>query len=165
MDTLGKTMNKNKNIAIYLIGFAVALFFSGCSSYGKIKVQAGPIEGLTVQDLEKNWQDYDVYYTEQPLALLFDPKGDGRTLSGNIWNNVENIETIQKMIKNIEFDSFFQPRLYWIFDSNDQLYGYLYYPGVSGRSYYATLDAVAKVIDDRSLSIFFVERYQAIREN
>ncbi len=60
---------------------------SGCpliKNYGKLRVQYGLDEKMTIQTLVERWQDYDVYYAgvhkQFASAVLFDPKDDERTL-------------------------------------------------------------------------------------
>jgi hypothetical protein len=97
--------------------------------------------------LEKNWRDYTVYYRGVHAGLasgvLFDPKGDDRTLAdtrkpwestGGRWvevtkNEEANTEKeIARLINAIRVQRWgqFYARLYRIMGPDGDFYGYLY---------------------------------------
>ena len=53
-------MKKNAVFASVMI---LLLMGAGCGSYGKLRLQSGPGEIMTTQQLEESWQKYNVLAT------------------------------------------------------------------------------------------------------
>lgn len=116
---------------------ALALFIViavvGCSEYGRLQLVSREGTGISINQLEGHWQDYDIYYSvwpaDQPVAVLFDPKDDDKQLVAESWIKVRpDADKLARLIKSIH--SRYYPKLYAIRGPGDQLYGYVY----SGRS-------------------------------
>jgi hypothetical protein len=131
----------------------VALFFSflrfaGCSGYENTLSQPAqderptrsvkrlyptisikPTDTVTIQDLEERCRDYVIHYADiyiiGPAVIIFDPKGDGKTVRSDNWINVRSQETLSKAIKNVQRG--LSPKLYRILGSDDRFYGYVFY--------------------------------------
>ena len=115
---------------LILIAFLTML---GCSEYGRLQLVSGQGTGISIEQLEGHWQDYDIYYSawpaDQPVAILFDPKGDDKRLVAESWIKMRpETDTLSRLIKSLH--SRYYPKLYAIRGPGDQLYGYVY----SGRS-------------------------------
>jgi len=107
-----------------------ALAFFG--PYGKLWVQPGGQERVTIEMLEQKWQDYDVYYAGpwigRPSAVMFDPKGDDNKLVPHKWwVQVKTREELAEAVWGIRVQqiSFF-PLVRMILGPDKQLYGYMY---------------------------------------
>jgi len=142
---------------IYLTIFClIALFLIyGCSwfkSYGKIRVLSRHEEKVSLQELEKNYQDYTIYYAglsvDTAAAIMFDPKNDGKTLIGNKWTQIEDKETLLELIGWIQTYIKFDPRLWKIVGPDEQFYGYLFC---------ACNHVVIKSVDDTTMYVYNLE--------
>jgi len=81
-----------------------------------------------LEELKKNWQDYNVYCdgpASAPGALIFDPKNDDRNLIGSRYNKLSKEDGVRLAIVQIEFQLDFVPKLYRIFDEEKNFYGYV----------------------------------------
>ena len=148
-------MGTKKNVCLVLISFLVLLLFGGCATLrsGGVSSVIGPHgETITLQELKRNWDAYDIYYAgvsdDGPNALFFDPKNDGKTLSGKTWEKVEDRELLPGMIDFIRNLNEFDPRLYSIVGPDHQVYGYVFSP---------TNEVYLKVIDGKTIYVYYVE--------
>lgn len=107
---------------------------------------------VTLQELQKNWSDYTVYYTglsdDTPTALLFDPKNDDKNLTGKRWEKVESKESLATMIQFIKDYVNYDPKLYAIVGPDHQVYGYVFSP---------TNEVFMKVEKGKTIYVYDVE--------
>jgi hypothetical protein len=152
-------MEKRKNLYLNMtfIVFVLIFYISGCSllnSYGKLRQQSR--DGLTIQDLSENWNDYSIYYAgyygslsiKHPSAVMFDPRNDNKRLVGDKWTMVKDKHTLSELIDSIQRQESvggFYPRLWRILGPDDQLYGFLFT---------AWDHVVTKVIDDKMMRMY-----------
>jgi len=128
---LGGVAMKRKSGLILAVILIVA-FSAGCAgSYGKMRVVDKG--GMTLETLVNNWQNDEVYYYgdgSQAIAILFDPKTDGKTLRmGPRWDRMPDQNTLNKMvgyIKQQPFRGVYGPRLWTILGPDGSTYGYVY---------------------------------------
>ena len=154
-------MNRNKYIYIALIGVMVIFLFSGCASmlrdYGKLRPQPMRGEGVAIEELEENWEDYVIHYAGlsvgTPAGIMFDPKDADRTLTGDKWIKVEDKETLSELIGWMKSYTEYYPRIWRILGPNNESFGYLFYP--SHRTHIDNV--VIKVIDDKTMYVYDVE--------
>jgi len=145
-------MNSEKYGNLVVIGFVLIFLMSGCANYGKLRLQSGRVEKMTIQELQENWDDFSIYYADWRSVgwtggIIFDPKKDDKTLVADKWMKVEDEETLSQVVASIEAKNRY-PRLYQILGPNDEFYGYMYLgPGL----HFVTV--TAKVIDSNSLWI------------
>ena len=141
-------MDTKKHLYLAVIGLVSLFLMSGCSGYGKLRSHSGYEDKVTIEGLKENWNDYTIYYAElyvgKPAALMFDPKDDGKTLTGDKWTKVEDQETLSDIISRME-RARYGPRLYRILGPDDQFYGYLF----SFRH-----RVVTKAVDDSTLYVY-----------
>ena len=81
-----------------------------------------------LEELKKNWQDYNVYCdgpATAPGALIFDPKNDDRNLIGFRYIKLSKEESVRTAIVWVEFQFGYNPFLYRIFDGEKNFYGYV----------------------------------------
>jgi hypothetical protein len=138
-----------------VIGIVLLSLMSGCSwlkSYGKIRVLSRHEEKVTIQELEKNWQDYTIYYAGSSVGtaagIMFDPKNDNRVLVGDRWIKIEDKETLSALIGLIRDYIQFDPRLWRILGPDGEFYGYMFF---------ACGHVVIKVVDDRTMYVYDLE--------
>jgi hypothetical protein len=115
-------------MASLTIMLAVLLAAYGCAKYGVIRPAGG--NEMTIETLVNNWQDYDVSWTGlslgEPTALMFDLKGDGKKLVGDIWHPVESKESVLAFISSLQANQIYYPIVWRILGPDGQFYGYLY---------------------------------------
>jgi hypothetical protein len=154
-------MDRNRYAYMTIIGLMIMLLFSGCASmlagYGKLRPQPMRGKGVTIEELEENWKDYVVHYAGlnvgSPAGIMFDPKYDDRTLTGEKWIKVEDKKTLSELIGWMKTYTEFNPRIWRILGPNNEFFGYLFYP--SHRMY--ADNVVIKVIDDKTMYVYDVE--------
>ena len=113
----------------------ISLFFvvAGCGSYGKLRLQSGSGETMTTQQLNMNWQQYNILGTgvepNVPSAIIFDRKDDDRTIVGERWWVLQDSQAVSDMIARIESQQIvaqYYPRLWKMLGPDDHLYGYMF---------------------------------------
>ena len=144
----------NKKMAIFGLAMGVALLglLSACAHYGNLRPQTGPGDKMTLEQLEENWQDYNVLFAgvhrKLPSAVLFDRTDDNITLTGDRWFRVEDKETLKDLIDWIKREppmGVYYPRLWEMRGPDGTLYGYMYT---------AWTNAVMKVVDENTVMVY-----------
>lgn len=138
------------NLAVLAIaGLACLSFLYACPKYGSVQLLSDGGQTVTVGELQKSRQDYVVYYSgwpgDYPVAMIFDPKGDDRTLICEAWIQVLDEERLDRVINRIK--TRYEPRLYKILGPDGQFYGYLF----SG-----TGNLYLRSVDERTIRVFDV---------
>jgi hypothetical protein len=154
-------MNSNKYLYVILIGVMIVFLFSGCASiipgYGKLWPQPMRGERVAIEQLVENWEDYVIHYAGlnvgNPAGIMFDPKDDDRTLTGEKWVKVEDKETLLELVGWMKSYTEYYPQIWRILGPNNEFFGYLFYP--SYRMY--ADNVVIKVIDDKTMYVYDVE--------
>ncbi len=122
-------MNSVKHLFWFLL---VAIFaVSGCSGYGKLRLQEQGKDKVTPEHLARNWKEYNIYFAgisyNKPSALLFDPRGDSKTLQVHPWwERVEDEGTLHEILKWMEFRKDFDPVVWRILGPKGDFFGYMY---------------------------------------
>ena len=133
-------------IASALAVLTVLVAAYGCASYGLVRPAGNE---MTIDTLVNNWKDYDVTWTGlsvgEPTALMFDPKGDGRRLAGDLWHRVESKESLLAFVSSLQANQIYYPVVWRVLGPDGQCYGYLY----SGWN-----RAVAKPIDRTTVWVY-----------
>jgi hypothetical protein len=137
----------------YRVVVVISLLFlvAGCGSYGKLRLQQGPGETITIQQLKENWQNYHILATgvepNVPSAILFDRKDDGREIIGERWWELKDGKSVSDTIALIGAQvtgARFYPRLWKMLGPDDHLYGYMF----------TSWDhAVMAIGDDKTMSV------------
>ena len=145
-------MTIKKGIWLVFITSVLMVIITGCSGYGKLRLQSRFGDDVTIEKLKENFSDYTVYYAgyalDNPSGIMFDPKNDNRTLMpSERWTKLDDKESVIEVISWIKIqDSHYRyPRLYRILGPDDQFYGYLYS---------AWTHVVTKVMDDKTLWVY-----------
>lgn len=111
------------------------LFFvvAGCGSYGKLRLQHGPGETMTTEQLKETWEKYHILATgvepNVPSAIIFDRKDDGREILGERWWELKDGQAVAETIGWIEVQltlGLYYPRLWKILGPDEHLYGYMF---------------------------------------
>ena len=138
----------------------IFVFILGCSAnsgnYGKVIKQSGTGEKIALAELIENFDEYDIYYGKRSIlwadAIMFDPKNNGTKLTGDSWIKIEDQETLDEKIKEIQ-NLYTYARVHLIEGADNQVFGYMYYP------YY--LRVPVKIVDDRTLYVSSLPRYKS----
>jgi len=145
-------MTMKRYIRIALMAVVSASIISGCSGYGKIRLQSRYGDDVTIEKLQENLPDYTVYYAgyavNNPSGIMFDPKNDNKTLMpSDRWTRLDDKESVIEVISwiKIQDSSYYYPRLYRILGPDDQFYGYLF----SAWDHLLT-----KVVDGKTLWVY-----------
>jgi hypothetical protein len=122
----------------FLLGFVCLVLVSGAVGCASSK-GAGLYVALSLdekrkvlEELKKNWQDYDIYCDGPigaPGALIFDPKDDDRHLVGYRYVKLLKEDSVMTAIVWIQFQGNYDPSLYKIFDEEKNFYGYVLIAG------------------------------------
>ena len=136
----------------YLLGtILLGLLFviSGCASYGKLTYVRPSAEAVTIQELKDRWQEYEIYYSgrmDDPSAVLFDQKNDGRTLMvSDRWRRVEDKAMLTGLVialQNQPAETYNYARMWKVLGPDDFMYGYM----LTGWEH-----AVMKVVDEETM--------------
>ena len=131
-DRMKKEIIRMKKFIFLVLLFSLFAVVAGCASYGKLRLQSGPGETMTTQQLKMNWQQYHVLGTgvepNVPSAILFDRKDDDRTIIGDRWWVLQDSQAVSDMIGRIESQQIvaqYYPRLWKMLGPDDYLYGYM----------------------------------------
>ena len=125
---------KSRKILVYsLLGMTLLLLTTQCvsqmSNEGQVVPQLRDEKQMTIQMLEDNWQDYIIYKQGPtggiPIAVLFDPKNDGKTIATYGWTLVTDKQDLLAAVGWIQSRPAF-PKVSRIMGPNDQLFGYVY---------------------------------------
>ena len=126
-------------------------FIVGCSGYAKLRLQSGPNETMTIENLKESWQSYHILYAglepSVPSAILFDRRDDDRKIIGERWWEMKDAKTLSDTIEWIQHQTIigpYYPRLWKILGPDDHLYGYMFT---------AWDHAVMRQMDDKTLSV------------
>ena len=145
--------------------FAGILFLSlalviGCSTNtgntGKVIKQSSSEDKITLAVLKDNCNDYDIYYGKRSIrwadAIMFDPKNNGTKLTGDSWIKIEDQETLDAKINEIQ-NLYSYTRVHLIEGADKQVFGYMYY------AFY--LRVPVKIVDDRTLYVSSLPKYKS----
>jgi hypothetical protein len=132
-NTTGREMIKMKRGAVFVSLISLFLIVAGCGSYGKLRLQSGPGETLTTQQLKENSQKYNVLATgvepNVPSAIIFDRKDDNREIIGERWWELRDYKVVSETVDWIEAQDpvgAYYPRLWKILGPDEHLYGYMF---------------------------------------
>lgn len=128
------------------------------TGYGKIRAQPWRGERITIQELQENWEDYTIHYAGLSVGtaagIMFDPKNDNRTLTGHKWIKVEDQETLAELISWMKTYVAYDPQVWKSLGPDNDLYGYLFYPG---HQFSSPDQAVVKVVNDTTMYMYDLE--------
>ncbi len=123
-------MNRRRNMVLASI-LAMFALVAGCAgNYGNMRVEDKG--GMTVETLVNNSQNYNVWYGGNPgypVAVLFDPKTDGKTIKvADRWQSVTDQATINKYVQMVGMHGYGAniPRIWKLLGPNDSVFGYVY---------------------------------------
>ncbi len=147
-------MDTKKSIQTALFVLVSLGLLAGCvtlTTGGLASITTPDGKTVTLQEMQDNWQAYTISYagTEDiPAALLFDPKNDGKVLSGKSWERVNTRETLVKMVDFIKGYAQFNPRLYAILGPDREVFGYVFSPTSKIRT---------RVVDEKTVYVYDIE--------
>ena len=137
------------------------IFITGCAvdtlNYGNVRKQSGTEDKITLVDLRDNWNDYDIYYGKRSIrwadAIMFDPKNNGTRLTGDSWIKIEDQETLDEQIEDIQNLYRGYAGVYLIEGADNQVFGYMYY------NYH--LRVPVRIVDERTLYVESLPKYRS----
>jgi hypothetical protein len=145
-------MTIKKSIGLAIMTIVLMVIITGCSGYGKLRLQSRSGDDVTVEKLQENFSDYTIHYAgyavDNPSGIMFDPKNDNKALMpSERWTKLDDKESVIEVISwiKIQDSSHHYPRLYRILGPDDQFYGYLY----SAWDHLLT-----KAVDDKTLWVY-----------
>ncbi len=129
------------------ITFLILVLIIGCSGpKGNIRKQTDNENKVTLAELRDSWEDYDIYYSMRGIrwagAIMFDPKNNNTTITGDSWFKIESQEALDEKIKEVRVFYDYR-RVFLIVGEDDQVYGYMFYP------YYLRLPV--EIVDEQTL--------------
>ena len=139
----------------------IRVLITGClGTYGRTRKQIGNGGEMTLAKLSETWEEYTVYYAHRSAsprrsaisALMFDPKGNDKTLVGDSWYEVEDHQTLTDAI-NIIQQYYYSARVEIIEGPRGDFFGYMYY---SPR-----LHIPIKEVDPSTLYVFSPPPYKS----
>ena len=137
----------NKNVAFGAILLVAAVLVYGCANYGTLRPTAA--QDVTIDNLTKEWMNYTVYWTgldiAEPTGIMFDPKTDGKALTGDRWYKVESQESLSKMIGWLKFNLQYYPYAWRVVGPDGQFYGYVY----TGYTHFTM-----KLVDEKTMLVY-----------
>lgn len=136
----------------YLAVFGVMSVFImwGCSGYAKLDLQSEGVDKVTIHELKENWHDFTIHYISKGgshygnVAIIFDPKGDDKTMVADRWTRIEDQETLSRIITRIQ-EKGYHSGIYRILGPDDQFFGYLFA---------ARRQLIAKVVDEKTMQVY-----------
>ena len=146
-------MERQKGMILSILILSIVLIINGCGSGPRIKPQRGLDDRVSIQDLQKNWEDFDISYAgwsvTEIYGIMFDPKNNDTALGGSRWKKIEDQETREKIFGALAKKTIYPSK---IEGPDDQFYGYIKYIKREGSK---TQRAVVRVVDDHNLTIDF----------
>jgi hypothetical protein len=135
----------------------ILILIMGClGNYGKIRKQTGTESKVTLAELRDNWDEYDIYFGRRSNryadAIMFDPKNNNTRLSGDSWIKIEDQETLDERIKDLH-RVYSWAGVYLIEGENNQVFGYMYYPGY--------FHVAVSIVDERTLYVSSLPKYKS----
>ena len=139
-------------IAIFIFAFVL-----GCvGTYGKINKQAAGENQVSLAELRDNWDEYDIYFGRRSNryadAIMFDPKNNNTRLTGDSWIKIEDQDTLDETINDLH-RIYSWAGVYQIEGENNQIFGYMYYPGYFHVS--------VSIVDERTLYVSSLPKYKS----
>ena len=120
-------MEKKRFIYLAVMGLISVLFISGCPSQGRLRVQYRSDTAVAMKDIQENHDKYIIHANEWPAgevsAMVFDLKGDNRTIENDGWTKVTSKEQLSKLIDRSRRNIYRQ--FFKILGPNEEFYGYL----------------------------------------
>ena len=125
---------KSRKILVYsLLGMTLLLLTTQCvsqmSNEGQVVPQLRDEKQMTIQMLEDNWQDYIIHKDGPtggiPVAVIFDPKNDDKTIATYEWELVTDKQALLDAVGWIQSRPA-EPKVNRIVGPNGELFGYVY---------------------------------------
>ena len=125
----GKIINIIASVFAF-IGLALSTSCAEMETYGRLNPVYTKTDGISLKTVMEHWQDYHIYYaglsTENPSAVMFDPKGDDKKIISDKWILLEDKEKISEAVHWLSNSAYLNALFYKIIGPDDQIYGYMY---------------------------------------
>jgi hypothetical protein len=117
---------------LWKISLVLTTILLGCAltgPVGRLETVPRTEQKATLENLTKNWQNYDVYSdgpVDKTAGVIFDPKDDDRNLIGFQWVKVQSQGHMETAVNWISSFVSYNPKLYKVFDEKGKFYGYVF---------------------------------------
>jgi hypothetical protein len=152
-------MERKRFIYLAVMGLIWVLFISGCVSQGRLRVQYRSDTAVAMKDIQENHDKYIIHANEWPAgevsAMVFDLKGDNRTIENDGWTKVTSKEQLSKLIDRSRRNIYRQ--FFKILGPNEEFYGYLL--GGARYVWIQTIDANTLKVNSTNWVPDFGSRY------
>jgi hypothetical protein len=109
----------------------MTLLIAGCAGGNYATMKQEDSGRVTLDTLVGDWKNYNIYYggtnPERPVAIIFDPKSDGKKIEveGRWWlaGDEKTMLDVVGRVKNLVGTI---PRLWKVLGPDDSLFGYAY---------------------------------------
>ena len=132
-------MEQKKFGALAMIVLVSVLLISGCAVHSILETQSRQNMELTIKGIENNPDQYTIHAYQWPpgevSAIVFDKKGDSRSIQNDGWTRVSSREQLSKVINQSRRNKY--RRFFKIVGPDGYLYGYLL-----GGQQYVWIEAV-----------------------
>ncbi len=121
--------------SLIVVSIVLAVFLTGCMGMqgrGRLDQATAGGDGVTIQGLTNDWQEYDVYfsgyYADTATSVVFDLKSDtkGIRLTGINWTKINDDSTLKTAISGIMTSVDFSPYLWNVVGPDNGSHGYIY---------------------------------------
>lgn len=128
-------MNAKYFKGMIILSVALTFIISGCAGMqgqGRLDNASSGGDGVTIQSLTNDWQDYDIYfsgfYAENATSVVFDRKSDakGIRLTGTGWTKIGDDGTLRAAVNSIMVNADFTPRVWNVVGPENDSHGYIY---------------------------------------
>jgi hypothetical protein len=111
----------------------MGLLIAGCAGGNYATLKPEDSGRVTLDTLVRDWQNYNILYggtnPDRPIAVLFDPKSDGKNIEvEGRWWKASDEKTMLDAVGRIKMLQETVPRLWKVMGPNDSLFGYVYTP-------------------------------------
>jgi hypothetical protein len=120
-------MEKQGFVCLAVASIISLSLISGCTNSAILRVQYGADTKAFLNNIGENYDKYIIHALEWPVdeasAIVFDPKGDNRTIENDGWTKVSTQEQLSKLIARS--DRLISRQFFKIVGPNGDFYGYL----------------------------------------
>ena len=91
---------------VIIITILSAIIVTGCSSYGKLIIKSKNEAEITIEELIKNSDDYDIHNFGRSKrivsGIVFDPKKDNKKLLlSDMWEEINEQKSVSDIVRRI----------------------------------------------------------------
>jgi hypothetical protein len=146
-----------------VIGLIGVLFVSGCANQGRLRALPRAGIAAAVEDIKENYDEFVIHANEWPAgevsAIVFDPRGDNRTIQTDGWTRVTSKEQLSKLVERSKRNIYLQ--FFKIYGPNDQFFGYML--GGARYVFFQTIDTNTLKVVSTNWTPVYGSRYDPFK--